>query len=70
MNQEQIYDLTTEIIYNFAARMENTNIYFDIMKSARRIMNHRGIYENAKSCPMYATARLLVVLDLLRIWYP
>ena len=68
MNQEQIYDLTTEIIYNFAARNGNTDYYFSIMKSVRHILNRQGIHQNSK--PMYATARLLVVLDLLRIWYP
>jgi len=65
MEQREIYDLTTEIVYNYAARKNNTNIYFEIMKIARRIMSNRGIYENAKSCPMYATARLIVTRDVI-----
>ena len=68
MEQRDIYDLTTEILYNYAVREGNTNIYFEIAKAARRILTRRGIYENGKSCPMYATARLLVTRDILRMW--
>ena len=63
MEQHEIFYRTTAIIHSYTKRAGIS--YFNATCPIRRILQTRGI---TPDLPMYATARLLVTRDILRVW--
>ena len=67
MNQNEIYRNTSAIISYWAAQKPGRPLTREFFIRVDNILKMRGI--RPLEHPMYATGRLLVVRDLLRIWY-
>ena len=63
MNQEEIHRLTNEIIWNYCEG--DHNLVFKLCMSIHKILVTCGV---KLDIPMYATARLMVARDVLRVW--
>jgi len=63
MNQGEITTKLTFIIWRYC--LENSIISHKLNEPITRILERRGITPDV---PMYATARLMVARDVLRVW--
>ena len=68
MNQKEIYRETSRIVQRWCCQQPGRPLAREFFIKVDYILFTRGIMPLEH--PMYATARLLVVRDLLRIWNP